>query len=310
MTEQLEAELAALRARADTLSSRHAVADAAFFDAKSMLQRHHLEADLNAEDKARTKLEAAVAASALTRDGYADALAEVHTKIADAEEALAAERSAVERKAASEKLARDLDAVEQVLPDYLAAGQRFADALEKIHFHFESGAMARFVGNTATQVEVAAGFALAELRAMVGAIHDGAAPIPAAKPDATFTPTPEPVPKTMTVFMLGSAHYRDHDGRKRFAGQWEDATMPAATAQRALDKGIAVAVTDPRRAQLRGARGGDFNSNALDVVNLFAVETPKDVPHVKSDPALREANFIVLDRSAEARTIQIEVPRT
>jgi hypothetical protein len=35
-------------------------------------------------------------------------------------------------------------------------------------------------------------------------------------------------------FMLCSAHCRDHDGRKRFAGQWEDAIMPVATAQCAL----------------------------------------------------------------------------
>lgn len=109
--EKLEAELASLRARAETLNSRHAAADAESFDAKSKLQRHHLEADLNADDKARTKLEAAVAACAMTRDGYADALAEVQTKIADAEQKLAAERSAVERKVASEKLARDLDAI-------------------------------------------------------------------------------------------------------------------------------------------------------------------------------------------------------
>lgn len=81
--DKLEAELASLRARAETLNSRHAAADAEFLDAKSKLQRHHLEADLNTGDKARTKLEAAVAACALIRDGYADALAEVHNKIAD-----------------------------------------------------------------------------------------------------------------------------------------------------------------------------------------------------------------------------------
>lgn len=120
--EKLEAELGTLRARAETLKSRHAAADAAFVDAKSKLQRHHLEENLDADDKARARLEAAIAAGALTRDGYADALAEVQTKIAEAEQKLAAERSAVERKAASETLARDLDAIEQALPDYLAAG--------------------------------------------------------------------------------------------------------------------------------------------------------------------------------------------
>ncbi|WP_338695181.1 hypothetical protein V5279_03670 [Bradyrhizobium sp. 26S5] len=95
-------------ARAETLNSSHAAADAEFFDAKSKLQRHHLEADLDVDDKARAKLEAAVATCSLTRDGYADALAEVQTKIALSEQTLAAERPAVERKAASRRKCRRL----------------------------------------------------------------------------------------------------------------------------------------------------------------------------------------------------------
>lgn len=304
--EKIEAELASLRARAETLNSRHAAADAEFLDAKSKLQRHHLEADLNADDKARAKLETAVAACAVTRDGYTDALSQVQTKIADIEQELAAERAVVARKAASEALAGDLDAVERALPDYLATGKRFADALEKLHFHHESGAMARFVGNTASQVEVAAGFALIELRGMVDAIGDGVVPIPAAKPVASV-PVPEPALPTMTVFMMKSAKYRDHDGRSRFAGQFEDVLMPVATAQRALRLGVAVPVTDPKRARLRGSRGGDFDPRARDVVDLDAVEEHKALPHI--DPVLRAANFTPLP-TAEPRTILIDVPRS
>lgn len=199
----------------------------------------------------------------------------------------------------------DLDAVERALPNYLAANRRFADALEKLHFHHESGAMACFIGNIASQVEVAAGFALVELRGMVEAIRDGVAPIPAAKPVSASVPMPEP--PTQTVFMMKSAKYRDYEGRSRFVGQFEDADMPVATAQRALRLRAAVPVTDPRRAQLRGSRGGDFNSRAPDVVDLDAVEE-KNLPH--GDPVLRAADFTVIDRSAENRTILIDVPRT
>lgn len=103
--EILEAELASLRARAETLNSRHAAADAEFFDAKSKLQAHHLEGDLDADDKVRAKLETALATSAFTRDGYADALAQVQTKIAEVTQKLAAEQAAAERKSASETLA-------------------------------------------------------------------------------------------------------------------------------------------------------------------------------------------------------------
>ncbi|MCK1607248.1 hypothetical protein IVB02_39225 [Bradyrhizobium sp. 166] len=308
MIEQLEAELAALRAREDSLTNRHAAAETALGGAKATLQRHHLDAHLDADEKARTKLETAIAACVLTCDGYSDALAEVQTMIAAAEQKLARERAIVERKAASENLMRDLDAVERALPDYLAAGKRFTDALERVHFHYESGAMALFIGNTATQVEVAAGFALVELRGMVDAIRDGVAPIPAAKPVSTSVPVAEPAPPTMTVFMLKSSHYRDLDNRKRFAGQWEDATMPVTTAQHALRMGVAVPLTDSKRAQLRGTRGGDFDPRAPDVVDLDAVEEPKNAPHI--DPVLRAANFTVIDRSAEARTVLIDVPRT
>jgi len=232
--DKLETELAALRARAETLSTRHAAADAAFLDAKSKLQRHHLEADLDADDKARAKLEATVAACAVTRDGYADALGEVQAQIADTEQRIAAERAAAKRKAASKELARKLDEVERALPHYLDAGRRLADALDAIHHHFETTQMASFVRNVQAQVEVAAAFAMQELRGMVGAIRDGAMPIPAAKPGATQAPV---------------------------------------------------------------------------VVDLDVVKEPKGVPHIQPDPVLSEAYFTVIDRSAEARTIQIEVPR-
>ncbi|MCK1502021.1 hypothetical protein, partial [Bradyrhizobium sp. 188] len=62
MIEQLEAELAALRAREDSLTNRHAAAETALSGAKATLQRHHLDAHLDADEKARAKLETAIAA--------------------------------------------------------------------------------------------------------------------------------------------------------------------------------------------------------------------------------------------------------
>ena len=50
--------------------------------------------------------------------------------------------------------------------------------------------------------------------------------------------------------------------------------MPVSTAQRALRHGVAVSVADPRRAQLRGARGGDFNPSAL----MLSISTPSRSP--------------------------------
>jgi hypothetical protein len=202
--EKLETELAGLRARAETLSTRHKAADAASVDAKARLQRHLLEAALDADEKARAKLEAAVAACALTRDGYADALAELQAQIADMEQKITAERAAMERNQAAETLALDLDEIERALPDYLAAARRFADALEAVHFHFEATQIGRFVRDGQSQVDVAAAFATQELRAMVTAIREGTAPIPAPKPSVKPVAAIEPAPPTEPAFMTPS----------------------------------------------------------------------------------------------------------
>jgi hypothetical protein len=300
MTEKLETELAGLRARADTLSSRHAMARAALLEAKSKLQRHHLEDDLDADDKARTKLEAAVAACAVTRDGYADAMSEVKAKIADAEQWIAAERERIERDAAADKLTVQIAAVEAALSKTLQQSNALADALSAVgRLHFESGQMESFIRNVTSQIEIAGGFSLAELKGMATAIREGRQAIPRDEPQTDPVSVPEQVPPTQTVFMMRSANYRDHDGRKRFAGQYEDTIMPVPTAQRALRHGVAVSTADPRRAQLRGARGSDYKPNAADAIDLDAIEEPKSVPY----------NFVEIDRSAEARTIQISVSR-
>jgi hypothetical protein len=303
----LETTIASLTNRGEQLAAKRVTAQDALDEAIKTRQQALLSGDLD-DQRALDKMQAAVVAATSDLAGIDDALAILAQHKAEAEVQLAAERQRIERAAAADKLDKQVAAIEAALPGYLEQSRALADALSKIgHWHFESGQMAGFLQNTMGQIEIAANFALAELKALPEAIRQGRQAIPrelALKP----VPVSEP-PPTMTVFMLRSAKYRDHDGRKQFGGQWEDATMPIATAQRALDKGIAVAVTDHRRAQLRGARGGDFNRQASDVVDLDAVEEPKGVPHIEPDPVLREANFIVLDRSAEARTIQIEVPR-
>ena len=206
--EKLETELAALHARAKTLGSRHAAAEAAFVDAKAKLQVHLLEADLDGDEKARTKLEAAVAACALTRDGLADALTEVQTRIAGAQKAIEAERAAVQRNAAADTLGRELDEIEKALPAYLAASRRFADAIEAVgHWHFDSGQMGTFARNTQAQIEIAAVFAVEELRRMVNAIRDGGAPIPPRKPEHTSV---APLPPVADPAVVQESPISDH----------------------------------------------------------------------------------------------------
>jgi hypothetical protein len=305
--QQLETTIASLTNRGEQLAAKRVTAHDALDKAIKYRQQTLLSGDLD-DQRTLDKLQGAVDTAASTLAGIDDVLAVLAQQKAEAEHQLAAERQRIERAAAADKLDKQVVSIEAALPGYLEQSRALADALSKIgDWHFESGQMAGFLQNTMGQIEIAANFALAELKALPEAIRQGRQAIPrelALKPVAV----PEP-PPTMTIFMLRSANYRDHDGRKRFAGQWEDATMPVPTAQRALDKGIAVAVTDPRRAQLRGARGADFNPKASDVVDLDAVDEPKNVPHAEPDPVLRQANFTPVDRSGETRTLMIEVPR-
>jgi hypothetical protein len=307
-TQPLETTIASLTTRGEQLAAKRITAQDALDEAITTRQQALLSGDLD-DQRALDKMQAAVVAATSDLAGIDDALAILAQRKTEAESQLAAERERIERASAADKLSKRVAAIEAALPGYLEQSRALADALSKIgDWHFESRQMSGFLQNTMGQIEIAANFALAELKNLPEAIRQGRQAIPR-ELALTPVPVPEPTLPTMTIFMLRSAHFRDHDGRKRFAGQWEDATMPVATAQRALDKGIAAAVTDPRRAQLRGARGGDFNPKASDVIDLDAVEEPKAVPHIEPDPVLRAANFIVLDRSAEARTIEIEVPR-
>lgn len=304
--QQLETIIASLTKRGEQLAAKRAIAKNAFDTATLTRQQALLSGDLD-DQRALDKGQAAVDAATSALAGIDDALAALIRQKAEAERQLAAERERVMRAAAADKMAKQVAAIEAVLPGYLEHSRLLSDALSEIaHSHVESSQMAGYAQNTSGQIELAANFALAELKKMPDAIRHGRLPIPAQPSllpaDAATEPT------TVTVFMLRSAHYRDGDGRKRFAGQWEDATMLAATAQRALDCGIAVPLTDPRRAQLRGMRGGDFDPKAADVIDLDAIDD-----HVRAathDPALNDAHFTVIDRRAEARAMQIEVSRT
>jgi hypothetical protein len=246
-------------------------------------------------------LQAAVSDTSSLLQGIDDALAMLAQQKAEAEAGLAAERDRAERAKVSEEINAAVSDIEKRVEPTLSGMRELGNALTAIdHLSFEVGQLGQYLSGVSGEAEVALAFVIPDVRRMADAVKDGSAVIPR-RPKAAPVPVPEPVAPTMTVFMLRSANYRDENGRKRFAGQYEDAMMPVPTAQRALRLGVAVPVTDPRRAQLRGARGGDFNPLAPDVVDLYAIEEPTGVPHIGSfdDPVLRDANFTVIDRGPD-----------
>jgi hypothetical protein len=312
LMEKLQKFLAELRSRAAALSAKRTAAETALGEATAARERHMLEGDL-ADDQTAEKLQVKVDSCTSRLAGLDAALAALRAQIAAAEQKLAAEREAVERAKAAENLERDLDEIERALPEYLAGARRFADALELIHFpHYESREMAGFVRSAQAQVEIAAAMALQELRGMVTAIRDGAAPIPAPKPSIEPVAVTEPAPETRRLFALRSVKWRDANGRQRYGLQYQDHDLTPAAAQRGLRIGAVVALNDPRRKQLLGSRGGiHLDPNAVDITDLDdeeATRPPHIDPIMASDP-LASADFRVIDRSAESRVLKIAVPR-
>lgn len=302
--------LAERRSRAAVLSTRRAAAEAALAKATAAHQSHQIDGDI-ADEKVGAKLHGEVVACALSVSGFDAPLAELHAQIADLEKNVADEHAAIERTAAAEKLAQQVAAIDAALPKFMSASGALTDALSVLgHWHFECGQMATFILNATAQIELASGFSLAELRATIDRIKTGDAPIPR-EPDSEPVAVVEPPPMTMTVWLLRSVKFRDHTGLVRHARQYDDIELPLEIAQRALRCGAAVLVTDPRRRNLKGARGGDpVDPSAPDIVNLDAIDIAK-VPEINIDnkPVIAAAGFRVIDRSSENRTLQIEVPR-
>jgi hypothetical protein len=296
--QKIEANIVALAERGEQLAAKRVAAQNALSNAMKARQQALLAGDLD-DQRALGKLQDAVNSVTSALAGIDDALAVLAQQKAEAETQLAAERERIERVNASEEIVTAVVKIEAQIEPMLSGMRELGNALSAIdHLSFEVGQLGRYLSGVSGESEFAFAFVVPELRRLADAVKDGNAAVPRRPQAAGPAAVPEPVLPTMTVFMLRSAHYRDHGGCKRFAGQYEDAMMPVPTAQRALRQGVAVSVADPRRAQLRGSRGGDFNPSASDVVDLDATEQSKAAPYVGpvDDPVLRDANFKVIER--------------
>jgi hypothetical protein len=188
--QKIEAELAALQARAGLLDTKRAAAQAGFDIATAARQEMLLAGDLD-DAKLAAKLQVAVDGAASALAGYDTAITALAASIAEAEVKLAAERLAADRKAASEILAAQIALVDEMLGPWLQISRNLAAALEAIHWHFESVQMAAFIRNATSEVQTAAAVTSRELHASVAGIVAGHMPIPRPQPGAaTRTPSP------------------------------------------------------------------------------------------------------------------------
>ncbi len=305
MTKKIEETISALAKRVTQLDIQRRTARGTLDRAIQARQDALLVADEIDEAKL-ARLQRVVNDAASLLEGIEQAIATIAEQKAEAEAQLAAERDSSEREAAAQALDVQVAAIKGKLPKWLAASREFTDALTAVARlrHYETGEISAHVQNLAGQVEIACNLVLAELQALPDMIRNGNAPIPREERPAPIVAAAVP-PPTMTVFMMRSARFRDHDGRKRFGGQYEDVIMPLTTAQKAMRLGVAVATTDTRRAALRGSRGGDFRPDAADVLDIDeAAERsgPEHAAHDTSD-VMRQANFVQVDRGPERKGV-------
>jgi len=308
--QKLETTIASLVKRGDQLAAKRARAQEALEKATSARQQALLAGDLD-DQRALDKLQTAVDSTQSALTGIDDALAILARQRTEAESALASERQQAGRIASADALEKQIAAIEAAAGPWLAQSRVYADALTApAHWHFGADEMAIFLQSCMSQMETALNFQLAELKAMPQLIRDGRQPIPAAKPVPAPVVQPEPPAPTMPIFMMKSAHFRDHEGKRRFAGQYEDATMPVATAQKAMRLSLAVSTADPRRAELRGARGSDYHPNAIDVVDIDAAVEHSGVTFIGpgANDVIASANFTEMPRGPD-RTATISVHR-
>src|SRR6185312_14951896 len=274
---------------ADQLAVKRSDANALLEKATKARQDALLSGDLD-DRRALDRLQAVIdtAASALT--GIDDAINVLTQQKVEADAQLAAERDRVARAAAADQLEKQIAAIEAGIAPWLENSRIWSDALSELaHWHFGADEMVKFLQSCMSQLEIAANFQLAELKAMPQMIRDGRQPLPPKKQPAPVAITEQP-PPTMTVFMLKSARFRDHNGHKIFAGQFLDQAMPVALAQKAMRLGLAVTTADPIRATHHGARGGDYRPDAIDVIDIDEAEEHSGVPFIGPDPVVRAAN--------------------
>jgi hypothetical protein len=131
--QKIEAELAALTARADQLRAKRASAQKDLDRALAAREEHLLAGDLN-DDKVGAKLQGAVDTGLSTLAGLDLAIQKQAALIADAERKLATERDVADRKAVAETMTAQILAVTESMGPWL-------QGTRQLSAHFRHGAM-------------------------------------------------------------------------------------------------------------------------------------------------------------------------
>jgi hypothetical protein len=307
-TQKLERTLADLREREAALSLKRANAQVLFDEALSERQEHLLSGDIDDAPKMQ-KLQDRCDSTGSMLAGIITALETLTSQISDVEGKLLAEREQTARQAASERLSKEVGEVEIALPQWLEASRKLHASLMAVSVSsFELEQAASFLLNTAmSQLEIALGFSLDEMRRMVSAIKEGHAPIPKPKVEAVVVemlsgPSPTDFGEAMqdSWYTLRAITWKTLDGRKQFAQAFEDISLPVRLVARAQAKNTIIPRNDPRRKETHGALSGHYAANSVDldasdIIAQSLTDLPEGFERLPTKPS---------------RTLAISVPRT
>jgi len=304
----LEAKLTAQRANRDNLTERRKAAEAS---AAAHRERARKLAGDGADDTALSAVEAAMRREQDRAATLGDAIGDAEATIANLEREIA---ETIDQRCRAETAA----AVTALADKWVTAGAAFDAAVaqlvdladESAVITLDARALHVFLDAVRQQVPPAAEVVTSVLRDHAKAVLNKTAPASLPKPAPAAPVVVEQKPPTRTLFAMRSIKWRE-DGRLRTALQWSDVELSLAVAEKALRCGACVPLTSEHRKKLLGARGGQHppSPDTPDLTDLDAVSDVSDAKFVNpNDPVLREANFVVLDRSREARKIAVAGP--
>jgi hypothetical protein len=250
---KLENIVKALRTRAALLAQKRITAQAALDAAMSARQRHLLEGDAD-DERETSKLQTRVDSCSSALDGIVDAIGALEGQIGDAERQLAEATEVERRKAAADKVAADVRAVERQIAPWLETSREIAAALREAGVTFEANQLSAFITDRTNEAELAFSVIMNELRAIPGAIISGDRPVPH-EPEPVAAVDVIPPPPLVQIFSLNALSWTDHNGKLQRIQKWQDVELSPAQAARAIAAGKAAPPSYPRRFELRGHGG-------------------------------------------------------
>ena len=254
LIDEIEAEIVALRRRRDRRASDAAAAQSEL-DAVTAAQRALLTDADEVDQKSETAAQRRVDSARSARERYSDALSDLEARLADAERRAGAERDDIARRACVREIEDEVKAAEDALEPAISAFKKLFKSYAKLgDISYDCGAISRYAETATAEIELAAGFALAGVRAIAQAISNGDRRIPKRQTEQTapaLLPSPEPLEG---IFLVRSIAYTNSAGTLFTEPANFDVALPPAVAAQARECGAAIEKTSERAKKIRAGQ--------------------------------------------------------